>query len=114
MGPTFGRPTDKEYPRTVQKGVRQIENGFRDRKCNTQRVHPILTGARWILVAPMSLEALKSSLASGEPAGDGEEIVVYDELGVGVGQLIAFSEGGEAAAPFSPKKCPWTPIVGFY
>ena len=71
-----------------------------------KRVHPILTGARWILVAPMSLEALKSSLASGEPAGDGEEIVVYDELGVVIGQLIAFSEGGEAAAPFSPKKVP--------
>ena len=52
-----------------------------------KRVHPILTGARWILVAPMSLEALKSSLASGEPAGEGEEIVVYD-------------------APFSPKKVP--------
>ncbi len=71
-----------------------------------KRVHPILTGARWILVAPMSLDALQKSVANDEPVGDGEEIVVYDELGVGVGQLIAFSEGGEAAAPFIPKKVP--------
>ncbi len=77
-----------------------------------KRVHPILTGARWILVSPMSLNALKSSLACGEPAGDGEEIVVYDDLGVGVGQLIAFSEGGEAAAPFIPEKVPVDAFCG--
>ncbi|MFA9479781.1 EutN/CcmL family microcompartment protein [Phycisphaerales bacterium AB-hyl4] len=35
-----------------------------------------------------------------------ESLVVFDELGAGVGQLIALSEGGEAAAPFHPGRVP--------
>ena len=35
-----------------------------------------------------------------------EELIVLDELGVGAGDRIAFSEGGEAAAPFHPEKKP--------
>ena len=35
-----------------------------------------------------------------------ESLVVFDELGAGVGQLIAVSEGGEACAPFWPNKVP--------
>lgn len=71
-----------------------------------KRVHPSLKGVRWIIVQPMSLAALKTSVAEGEPVGDGEDLVVYDELGAGIGQMIAFSEGGEAAAPFHPGKKP--------
>ena len=65
------------------------------------RTHPTLTGARWLIAVPCSLEAL-----TGEGRGDGEDLVVYDNLGAGVGCLIGFSEGGEAAAPFYPKKTP--------
>jgi len=32
-----------------------------------------------------------------------EEIVVYDELGAGLGSRIAISEGAEAAQPFRPE-----------
>ena len=64
------------------------------------RVHPSLTGARWVVVVPFSLKALRD----GTP--DGEDLIVYDILGVGVGQRIGFSEGGEAAAPFYPVKKP--------
>ena len=32
--------------------------------------------------------------------------MIYDDLGAGVGGRIGFSEGGEAAAPFHPKKKP--------
>jgi ethanolamine utilization protein EutN len=36
--------------------------------------------------------------------GDGpaEPLVAWDDLGAGDGQLVAFSEGGEAAQPFRP------------
>ena len=35
-----------------------------------------------------------------------ESLVVFDELGAGVGQLIAVSEGREASMPFWPKRVP--------
>jgi ethanolamine utilization protein EutN len=65
------------------------------------RVHPSLTGARWIIGVPFSLIALRSD---GPP--DGEDVVIFDNLGAGHGSRIAFSEGGEAAAPFYPAKKP--------
>jgi ethanolamine utilization protein EutN len=33
-------------------------------------------------------------------------LVIYDDLGAGVGSRVGFSEGGEAAAPFHPDKKP--------
>ncbi|HEX4149657.1 MAG TPA: EutN/CcmL family microcompartment protein, partial [Pirellulales bacterium] len=38
--------------------------------------------------------------------GAAEELVVYDQLGAGVGSRIAVSEGGEAAQPFHPDMKP--------
>ena len=35
-----------------------------------------------------------------------ESLVVFDELGAGVGQIIAVSEGGEATMPFWPRRMP--------
>ena len=65
------------------------------------RVHPSLVGARWLIAVPFSLKALKL-----DAPPDGEDLVIYDELGAGVGSRVAFSEGGEAAAPFYPDKKP--------
>jgi len=65
------------------------------------RVHPSLVGARWLIAVPFSFKALKL----GTPP-DGEDLVIYDELGAGVGSRVCFSEGGEAAAPFHPEKKP--------
>jgi ethanolamine utilization protein EutN len=64
------------------------------------RVHQTLEGARWVIGVPFSLKALKI----GTP--DGEDLVIYDNLGAGTGSRIALSESGEAAAPFYPKKVP--------
>jgi microcompartment protein CcmK/EutM len=64
------------------------------------RVHPTLVGARLVIGVPFSLKALKA----GTP--DGEDLVIYDDLGAGIGARIGFSEGAEAAAPFHPKKKP--------
>jgi microcompartment protein CcmK/EutM len=64
------------------------------------RVHPTLVGARMVIAVPFSLKALK------EGTPDGEDLVIYDDLGAGIGARIGFSEGAEAAAPFHPKKKP--------
>lgn len=63
------------------------------------RVNPTLAGFRWVIGVPFSLKALQ---ADGPP--DGEDLVIFDNLGAGVGNRIGFSEGGEAAAPFHPQK----------
>jgi ethanolamine utilization protein EutN len=65
------------------------------------RVHPSMVGARWVIAVPCSLKALRSGLP-----GDGEDVVIYDNLGAGCGSRIGFSEGGEAAAPFHPERKP--------
>jgi ethanolamine utilization protein EutN len=61
------------------------------------RWHPSLAGARFKLVVPLSLAEL-----TGQPGEPAEEIAVFDELGAGVGNRIAVSEGREAAQPFYP------------
>ena len=65
------------------------------------RVHPSLAGARLKLVVPLSLDNL-----TGKSKERAEEIVVYDQLGAGVGHRIALSEGREAAMPFHPEVKP--------
>jgi ethanolamine utilization protein EutN len=70
-------------------------------KVTLSRAHPSLAGARWLIAVPFSLGALCD-----EGRGDGEDVVVFDSLGAGVGCRIGFSEGGEAAAPFHPEKKP--------
>jgi microcompartment protein CcmK/EutM len=65
------------------------------------RCHPSVTGFRWVIGVPFSLKALRTD---GPP--DGEDLVIFDNLGAGHGQRIGFSEGGEAAAPFHPGKKP--------
>jgi len=65
------------------------------------RVHPSVVGARFPIVLPMPLAALRD----GAP-DRGEELVAYDSLGVGPGDLVGLSEGGEAASPFGKVKTP--------
>src|SRR5712692_11916923 len=65
------------------------------------RAHPSVTGSRWIVGVPYGLKALRA-----EAPPDGEDPVIFDNLGAGNGHRIGFSEGGEAAAPFHPEKKP--------
>jgi microcompartment protein CcmK/EutM len=65
------------------------------------RVHPSLRSCRWIVAVPLSLKALRQG-----QCGDGEDVVILDNLGAGTGSLVGFSEGVEAAAPFYPEKKP--------
>jgi microcompartment protein CcmK/EutM len=65
------------------------------------RSHPSLKGFRFVIGVPFSAKALRD--ASGP---DGEDLVIYDDLGASPGSRIALSESGEAAAPFYPEKKP--------
>ncbi len=61
------------------------------------RRHPSVTGARWKVVVPLTLDDL-----TGRGDKSAEELIVFDELGAGIGSQIAISEGREAAMPFYP------------
>ena len=61
---------------------------------------PALEGARWLIVSPFTREHFQRGTET--PAGLSKDpsLVVYDDLGGGVGQTIGFVEGAEASAPF--------------
>ncbi|MDR2168934.1 MAG: EutN/CcmL family microcompartment protein [Planctomycetaceae bacterium] len=65
------------------------------------RFHESLRGSSWRIVSPISEDNL---LKGTEPVA--EELVVYDDLGAGDGDWIAFTEGAEAAKPFYPSAKP--------
>jgi microcompartment protein CcmK/EutM len=65
------------------------------------RMHPSLRGGPLRLAVPLSLANL-----AGKSSERAEAIVVYDELGAGLGSRIAMSEGREAAQPFEPEMVP--------
>lgn len=65
------------------------------------RSHPSLSGARFKLAVPLTLANL-----TGAAPITAEELVIYDDLGAGIGSRIAISEGGEAAQPFLPEMKP--------
>ena len=56
----------------------------------------------------MSIEERLTRLAAlrGETSQPGEEVVVWDELGAGIGSRVGISEGREAAMPFHPERKP--------
>jgi microcompartment protein CcmK/EutM len=58
--------------------------------------HATMRGGVLRLVVPLAA----GDLARGD--GPAEPLVAWDDLGAGDGQLVAFSEGGEAAQPFRP------------
>lgn len=65
------------------------------------QAHPALARGRFKLTVPLSLDNL-----AGRSNERAEAIVVYDDLGAGQNNLIAISEGREAAQPFDPELVP--------
>ena|ERR1700722_19201692 len=59
-----------------------------------------LKGGRFLIVSPLSREQFAAGLNA--PAGMGKDhsLVVYDDLGADVQQIIGYEEGREAAQPF--------------
>jgi carbon dioxide concentrating mechanism protein CcmL len=66
------------------------------------QVIPELEGGRWLIVSPFSRDHFPRG--SDVPDGLSREpsLVVYDNLGGGVGDAIGFVEGREAAQPLDP------------
>ena len=64
-----------------------------------------LTGGRFLIVSPFSREQYAQGLAKGAGMGKDPSLVVYDDLGGGVGDVIGYEEGAEAAQPF-PRPTP--------
>lgn len=62
------------------------------------QMHPSFKGARLKLALPLSLNNLTGRT---EPGAD--PVVLWDELGVGIGDRIALAEGPEAAQAFRPE-----------
>jgi len=62
---------------------------------------PLLIGGRFLVVSPYAREAYQNGTEP--PAGLSKDpsLVVYDDLGGGVGQTIGYVEGREAAQPFA-------------
>jgi len=70
-------------------------------KITLSRPHPSMVGGRLLIAIPISLAALSTG---NEP--DGEEVIVWDDLGAGPGSWIGMSEGVEATMPFRPARKP--------
>jgi microcompartment protein CcmK/EutM len=59
-----------------------------------------LKGGRYLVISPFSREQYAKGLAAGAGMGKDPSLVVYDNLGGGVGDVIGYEEGREAAQPF--------------
>ena len=65
---------------------------------------PGLEGARWLVVSPFTREHFQQGTQTPPGLSKDPSLVVYDNLGGGLGHTIGFIEGREAAQPF--EKCP--------
>ena len=59
---------------------------------------PSYTGGRFLIVHPLSADQLTRHKLT--PLGSGNSVVAWDELGASEGDVVGYSESGEAAAPF--------------
>lgn len=66
-------------------------------------------GARWLMVSPFTREHFQNGSQAPKGFSGDPSLVVYDNLGGGMGDTIGFIEGREAAMPF---KNP-TPVDAF-
>ena len=64
------------------------------------RTVPALEGGRWLIVSPFTREHFQRGTEALPGLSKDPSLVVYDDLGGGVGQTIGFVEGREAAQPF--------------
>ena len=60
-----------------------------------------LKGGRFLIVSPFSRAQYAAGLAAAPGMGTEPSLVVYDDLGGAVGQVIGYEEGREAAQPFN-------------
>jgi ethanolamine utilization protein EutN len=59
---------------------------------------PAYKGGRFLLVQPFGAAQFRGAAMT--PLAKGSTVVVYDRLGAGLGHVVGFTEGSEAAVPF--------------
>ena len=62
---------------------------------------PAYEGGRFLIVSPFDREHFQQGHEAPEGLSKQPSLVVYDDLGGGVGDTIGFVEGAEASAPFA-------------
>lgn len=60
---------------------------------------PVYNGGRLLIVQPWTREQFAGE--SVPPLPKGSSVIVYDQLGAGMGHTIGFTEGAEATQPFT-------------
>ena len=68
-----------------------------------------LRGNRLVVIEPVTMENLRA----GNGRGGGKSVIAVDQLGAAVGQMVAFTEGREAANPFWPATAPVDAYLSF-
>ena len=63
---------------------------------------PELLGLTLVVLEPVTMK----NLAAKNGLGGGKSLVAVDALGAGKGQMVAFTEGTEAANPYWPARVP--------
>ena len=76
-------------------------------KVTLSKQDPAYKGGRFLLVQPFAKEQFQGAPMT--PLAKGLSLVVYDNLGAGLGHTIGFVEGAEASAPFEQP----TPVDAF-
>ena len=76
-------------------------------KVTLSKQDPAYKGGRFLLVQPFAKEQFAGAPMT--PLAKGLSLVVYDNLGAGLGHTIGFTEGAEATAPFDQP----TPVDAF-
>jgi carbon dioxide concentrating mechanism protein CcmL len=61
---------------------------------------PALQGGRFLVVSPFTREHFQRGTEAIAGMSKDPSLVIYDDLGGGVGQTVGFTEGAEATAPF--------------
>jgi ethanolamine utilization protein EutN len=61
-----------------------------------------LRGKTFVVLEPVTME----NLSAGNGRGGGKSLIAVDTLGAAEGQMVAFTEGLEAANPFWPGAVP--------
>jgi microcompartment protein CcmK/EutM len=65
------------------------------------RAVPSLQGGRFLVISPFGREQFAAGLNVPNQLGKDPSPVVYDDIGGGVGDVIGYIEGREAAQPFA-------------
>ena len=61
-----------------------------------------LEGGRWLIVSPFTREHFQRGKVALPGLSKDPSLVVYDNIGGGLGNTIGYIEGREAAQPFDP------------